>query len=59
MLVIKFYLDISLGEGEINLQDPIVEKEKKGWSENLQKWREWVQKRENQEFREKLKGKLS
>ena len=59
MLVIKFYLDISLGEGEINLQDPKVEKEKKGWSKNLQKWRQWVQKKENQEFREKLKGKLS
>lgn len=59
MLAIKFRFDISLRGGKVNLQDPKVEKEKKGWIENFQNWRESVQKEQNLEFREKMKGKLS
>ena len=59
MLAIKFRFDISLRGGKVNLQDPKVEKEKKGWIENFQNWRESVQKEQNLEFREKTKGKLS
>ena len=59
MLAIKFRFDISLRGGTVNLQDPKVDKEKKGWIENFQNWRESVQKEQNLEFREKMKGKLS
>ena len=59
MLAIKFRFDISLRGGKVNLQDPKVEKEKKGWIENFQKWRESVQKEQNLEFKENIKGKLS